>query len=245
MRPRSAKHPAPQGLMGPNFHVVKKKQGKKQKFNLPTGQKSTTFYRNDKFSETQRRILPLKLPSEDQMKRESLQYKQDTNTYKLENIQLKTKIRQFIRDIDKKQKIIDSIIEKLNTNNEGFVKLKADSETSLVLSLKRQVKELKDKLDIKTDTWAKMDQYMKTTQVTDTELQISNEVEKCREIRSAIENAQLDDTEIYNTLENIKQIEEKLKEQNDAMADLRRNNDQIAILIKRKNGDIHYQFNTG
>lgn len=244
-RPVSAKQPAPQGLVGTKtlsrgVHRQSQESSGLSQEDPWQAQEASVKPRqemvpdNQRLGETQRRGQTRSFASAENMQRELMQYKQEMNIFSLENIQLKTKIQKFRNDIEKKDKVIGSILEKLNSNQEGNVKLMADPETGKILSLKQQVKDLREKLRIKKDTHAEMEGYMKNTEVGDAEGRVDAAMRECREIRAAIERLQQGDRDSHDPASGVRRLERKLEEQNEAIVGMRRSNDQLGIKVKRK-----------
>jgi len=231
MRPMSAKQAAPQGLTGPkvqnqrNNRRLQEEIWKRQEF-------------QEKSKEIQHKAQTPKYVTTEEMQKELIQYKQEMNIFSLENIQLKTKIQKYRNDIEKKDKVISSILEKLNSNQEGNLKLKADPEMGKVISLKQQVMNLREKLRIKKDIHREMESYMKDTEVPDAEEKVFAAMKECKDVRLNIEKEQLNTISSYETLKNIGRLEDKLKEQNEAIADMRKNNTRLSIKIERTEKDI-------
>lgn len=248
-RPMSAKQPAPQGLMGSRVQNQKgykqsQEVNRKSQEDLWMSQEVNPKPRQDslqeiqKTSEVQRKVPQQKAVTSEEMQRELIQCKQEMNIYSLENIQLRTKIQKHKNDIEKKDKVIASIMEKLSNNQEGNVKLKADPEMGKVLSLKQQVKNLREKVRIKKDIHAEMENYMKTTETEDGEAKVNAAMKDCKDIRLTIEKEQLGTVESHEALRNIRRLERRLQEQNEAIADMRKNNDQLNIKIIREEKNI-------
>eukprot|EP00826_Nyctotherus_ovalis_P001096 TRINITY_DN10130_c0_g4_i2.p1 TRINITY_DN10130_c0_g4~~TRINITY_DN10130_c0_g4_i2.p1 ORF type:complete len:522 (-),score=174.68 TRINITY_DN10130_c0_g4_i2:1529-3094(-) len=244
-RPTSAKQPAPQGLMGTKaqsrgMHRQSQESSRQSQEDVWQTQETNikprqeTILDNQRLGEAQRRGQTRSFVSAEDMQRELMQYKQEMNIFSLENIQLKTKIQKFRNDIEKKDKVIGSILEKLSSNQEGNVKLMADPETGKILSLKQQVKDLREKLRIKKDTHAEMEGYMKNTEVGDAEARVDAAMRECKEIRAAIEKEQLGDNEPYDPASGVRRLERRLEEQNEAIVNMRKSNDQLSIKVKRK-----------
>eukprot|EP01022_Parablepharisma_sp_SALTPOND_P000636 TRINITY_DN1035_c0_g1_i1.p1 TRINITY_DN1035_c0_g1~~TRINITY_DN1035_c0_g1_i1.p1 ORF type:complete len:1060 (+),score=190.11 TRINITY_DN1035_c0_g1_i1:97-3180(+) len=244
MRPQSAKHPAPQGLVSASYHGsdFDNPRPVMKSSNRPTttGQRRTTLFPKSMAApDTQRRGLIAKPPTEDQIQQESLRYKQDMNAFKLENIQFKTKIQQLERDIDKKNRLIQSILEQVNNEQAGTTqKRRFDIETPIVLSLKKQIKDLKDEVKGKADTLSGLEKSLKATRIDEMELQLKVITEECINLRSAIEENLADTNQTSDALQNIKQIEEKLHQQSIMLTNMRKENEQLVVSIKRKEKDL-------
>jgi peptidoglycan hydrolase CwlO-like protein len=142
MRPKSAKQPGAQGLV--TLHA--KAGNSNFKASNAFAQRFGYAYGNVEVQSRDR------LPNEEQILRELLHFKQDANNFKLENIQLKTRIQQYEKEIEKKNKLIKSIMEQMESTQEGmFVRRQFDGETSAVLNLKKQVKELREDIKAKDE----------------------------------------------------------------------------------------------
>ena len=178
-------------------------------------------------------------PNEEQMHRESLRFKRDTNNFKLENIQLKTRIQQFEKEIEKKNKLIKSIMEQINNTQEGILpKNYFDTETSTVLNLKKHIKKLKEEVKSKDDIINNLGNDVRNESTEEIELRIKLSMEECRNIKNDLKNVRENPSGTESYLKNIKQIEEKLQDQAMILSNLRKEKEQIEALIASKNEDI-------
>jgi len=246
MRPQSAKQPAPQGLISASYRLNDQQKIRARNANRPTtsgprkvwarNQGSAPFVEMQS-SQLLRRSTISKGDTEEQMAQESLKFKQDVNGFKIENIQLKTKIQQFERDIEKKNKLIQSIIEQINSEAPTSKK-RFDYDTPMIFALKKQVKDLRDELKAKNQTVIDLEKNLKSARVEEIELKLNENIGECKNIRSMVEET-LADTKSNDALQNIKEIEEKLHQQSIMLTNMRKENEQLMSSLNRK--DIEFQ----
>jgi len=229
MRPKSAKQPGAQGLITSHAKTGNSNLKAPNAF----GQRFGYGYGNIEVQSRDR------LPNEEQILKESLRFKQDANNFKLENIQLKTRIQQYEKEIEKKNKLIKSIMEQRESTQEGmFVKRQFDGETSTVLNLKRLIKELREDIKAKDELITGLTKNVKTAKIEEIELRIKVDTEECRKLRETLKEVIENEKGNDSYLEEIRQIEEKLQEQSVTLANIRKENEQMEIIVKRKDAEL-------
>lgn len=161
------------------------------------------------------------------------------NTYKLENIKLKTKIQQFEKEIDKKDKLMRNILEQMSTDQapSKVYGKRIDADTSAIMTLKRQVKELKDEANERNEDLKSLEANLKGAKNDEMELQLKQQIGECSKIREAIEEA-IRDAKEGRSAKNIEQIEERLHQQSIMLSNMRKENEQLMITLKRKQKDV-------
>lgn len=181
-----------------------------------------------------------KAGNREQLHAETLSLKQSMNNYKAENIVIKSKIHQLEKEIERKGKLIQKIIEQKN-NDQGISSLysrRVETDTSLVISYKKQVKELREELKIKEDELADMKRNLKGMRVEEIEQELSIRGSECAKLREVIEQVNQD----FKDEQKIRQVQEivqKLQQQNIMLTNMKKENDQLIETIKRKDDEAN------
>jgi DNA repair ATPase RecN len=149
----------------------------------------------------------------------------------VENIHLKTRAQQFEKEIDKKNKIIKSLISDIESGNA----YNADNniEASIVTSLKTELKYLHETIKTKINTYNELEIYLNNT----TEEELKKEIEvltkEGREIRRLIKN-EVEGKRHEKFLNEVKKTEEKLQQQTNTLKNMKTEAEEFVALHKKK-----------
>ncbi len=157
------------------------------------------------------------------------------NTYKLENVRLKTKIQQLEKEVDKKDKLLERIMEQMNADpsqSQAYSK-RIDPETNLILDLKREVKDLRDQMQTKDDELQALERNLKGARIEEMELGLKLQSEECSKVRQSVEDA-MQEAKDEEGAKRAAQAEEKLQQQSIMLTNMRKENEQLLVSVQRK-----------
>jgi len=157
--------------------------------------------------------------------------KKEINALNIENVHLKTRVQQFEKEIEKKNKIIKSLINDIesgdthNTDN--------DIEASIIMSLRTELKHLHDTIKTKINTYNELETYLNNT--TEEELReiIEALVKEAREIREAIRN-EVEGKKHEEYLNEVKKTEERLQQQTSTLENMKAEAQEFIALRKKE-----------
>ena len=139
------------------------------------------------------KLRPRKVKAEkEQLYEEALQLKMSSNALKDENTKLKTKIRMYERELDEKEDMINQLFNQKDISTIGSLGTKINKrkfESHLTYNLKRQVKELKHQLSDKNDEVASLKKDIKSTKLTELDLELRTYMDECLRLRHLLEEA--------------------------------------------------------
>eukprot|EP00826_Nyctotherus_ovalis_P029240 TRINITY_DN23072_c0_g1_i1.p2 TRINITY_DN23072_c0_g1~~TRINITY_DN23072_c0_g1_i1.p2 ORF type:complete len:212 (-),score=79.36 TRINITY_DN23072_c0_g1_i1:42-677(-) len=170
-----------------------------------------------------------------EMAQETLKSKEAANELRVENVKLRTRVKQLDAEIDKKMRVIQALKAKIK--GPGSAAAYA-METTAIMSQKKYLKELVEKVKEKTKTCNNMLAMLEGGTKETAEKQIEFLTEKCKDIKSSIENVRRNSAISKEELKELKGMQEKQKEQSDQLTGLNKENQQIAIIIKRREAEI-------
>ena len=108
------------------------------------------------------------------------------------NTKLKTKIRMYERELDEKEDMINQLFNQKDISTIGSLGTKINKrkfESHLTYNLKRQVKELKHQLSDKNDEVASLKKDIKSTKLTELDLELRTYMDECLRLRHLLEEA--------------------------------------------------------
>eukprot|EP00826_Nyctotherus_ovalis_P063389 TRINITY_DN9293_c0_g2_i1.p1 TRINITY_DN9293_c0_g2~~TRINITY_DN9293_c0_g2_i1.p1 ORF type:complete len:454 (-),score=117.04 TRINITY_DN9293_c0_g2_i1:601-1962(-) len=170
------------------------------------------------------------------MTQKTLKFKEIANELRLENIQLRTRVKQLDAEMEKKARLIQVLRAKLKKPNS--VSATHAIEASSIISLKKYFKDLKSKLQEKTDSYNKMQAMLNSDATEVLEKHIEHLTAKCKKMKSAIEGVVKKGKVSEKELEGTSEMQKKLKQQNKLVGDLGKKKQQLTIMLKRRQSEI-------
>eukprot|EP00826_Nyctotherus_ovalis_P012696 TRINITY_DN1337_c0_g2_i1.p1 TRINITY_DN1337_c0_g2~~TRINITY_DN1337_c0_g2_i1.p1 ORF type:complete len:413 (+),score=107.84 TRINITY_DN1337_c0_g2_i1:30-1241(+) len=188
--------------------------------------------------------------SSSMLHKESLKIKQSLNKYQDENVKLKTKIQQSGKEIEKKQKIIQGLMEQVKSDS-GQISSQY-FEAPIIISLKRQLKELKDEHRAKQTELETLKSRLKVNHFKELESELKTNEKECAKLKGIVidmirtQSATVPPSDIAmleNRLTQQEAMISKLKEENLGLAgNLQRKEEE---LLKCKNAAMSYEKKVG
>ena len=169
---------------------------------------------------------------------EAINAKQAYNKYYDENTKLKTKIHQAERELDKKNKLIQTLAQQLNTQpGANFSKLRARPTSShLISALKNQAKEIKANLIARENELKKLSKSLKITEVQEMDVEMKMFSDECTRLKHIIEEISREKSDQNNANE-IAQVEKEMYQQSVLINNLKQENQELANSIQKKEGE--------
>ena len=115
-----------------------------------------------------------------------------TNNLKDENTRLRTKLQMVEVALQRKDKMIDEMVQAQEANygmpasKRGVLSTKGE-QTHLVINLKRKIKELLNEKTIMTDDMDRLKKNIKSTRLSEVEAEIKLYMEECARLRLQLE----------------------------------------------------------
>ncbi len=152
--------------------------------------------------------------------------KQSVNTIREENLRLKTRIQHCDQEADKKDKVINGLLQQVQQLGSGgpAAAKKQYSGTHLVLALKKQVKEIKAESAAKDEELRKLKKCLKVTISQEMEVEIKMYADECTRLKHIIEQV-------------VRQKSAggpELQQQNSLISELRQECDALALALQKQ-----------
>jgi len=171
------------------------------------------------------------------MEEKRLKFKESANEIRVENIQLRTKIKQLDAEIEKKARLIQLLREKIKRPN--LVSANQAIEASSIINLKKHYKELRNKLQERTDVCNEMQEVTNSSSRRLLEEQIKYLGAKCKSIKNCIDKRVKNDEISEEEVKEVNEMEKKLKLQNEQLNVLNKKSEQLDIMLKRRQSEIN------
>lgn len=186
----------------------------------------------------QQKYLPSgQLPqNKQQLYEEAMKTKLNTNLCREENIKLKTQIQQKNREVDRKDKMIQELVDEINNKQNKFQR--NPQETHLSLSLKKQVKDLKEELKAKDEELIRYKKNLKASRMQEMEIEVKMLADECTKLKHVIEELMKDNSVPY-TANEVAALEDKLKQQAVLLKNARQENNELANILQKKDDDVN------
>lgn len=152
-----------------------------------------------------------------------MKLKLNMNTFKEENIKLKTKAQLYEKEIDKKDRLIQELLEQMSTQTGKGPKAKVN-ETHLIFALKKQIKEIKTECNQKDLELKQLRKNIKITRNQENEIEKKMYIDECSRLRRVLEDTM-----------NNKARDGYSKEE---VAELETNNQQMNVMLKQAKQEI-------
>jgi hypothetical protein len=166
---------------------------------------------------------------------ETMKMKQVTNQLKEENLKLRTRIQQTTKELEKKERIIQDLMQQSQSESKHLQKYTIDS--SIVINLKKKLKEIKERCNSKEEEMRVMKEAIRAGRMKNLEEELSDSIEQCEQLKSNI--IQLIKTSPIPASPNkIAALQNKLAEQEEVIKTKRQENFKLANTIQDKDEEI-------
>lgn len=130
------------------------------------------------------KVLPTTLmqPDQERLREEGRTLKLENNSFREENLRLRTKINQLDKELAKRDEVLDELRGQAGERH-YYVAVK---QVHLVTSLKQTVKDLRAELKSREEEAAKMKKNVKFTQVSELEAEIDAYIEECARLKKLL-----------------------------------------------------------
>ena len=176
------------------------------------------------------------LHDKEQLYDEAIKLKQNMNVYKDENNRLKTRVLQFEKELERKDKIIQELLSQ--ANNQGSSSQtrggqRMSTETHLVAALKKQIRDMKDEIRQKEEEAKKFRKNLKITKIQETEVEIKMFSDECTRLKHIIEEI-VKQKSVGYTPQEVAAIEDKINQQAMLLKKIKQENTEMATVIQKK-----------
>lgn len=173
------------------------------------------------------KMVPKKISLEkERLYEDTLHLKTNINQLVEENLKLKSRNQQLERDLGRLTKTLESMSGQGNANIYGA----RGNESSLTVSLKKQVKELKEVLAKKDEEIENWKRNTKVTKLQELEAEIRAFTDENIRLKGIIEKFSNERPQM--SMEEINQLEEKYYMQNNLIDTLQRDNNRLLMDVK-------------
>lgn len=184
-----------------------------------------------------KRMKPNKITEEkEKLYEQAIRFKMQMNSFKDENVRLRTRLKFLEKDSSKKE----GIIEDLMNNNEvttigrlGTAMTKKKSESYLVTVLKRQIRDLKVSLREKDEELVSAKKNFKSTKISELDIELRSYMDECLRLRHLLEDT-IKSKDLLANPEQIKNIEEQFQQQNAVIGNLQKENQELNEILQQK-----------
>lgn len=139
-------------------------------------------------------------------------------------------------EMEKKARLVEVLRAKLKQPNS--VSATHAIEASSIIGLKKHLRNLKAKLQLKTEFCSKMQTALSVGAMETLERHIEYLTGKCKKMKSAIEGVVKKGKVSEKELEGMREMQKNLKQQNALVGDLTKKKQQLAIMLKRRQSEI-------
>ena len=158
------------------------------------------------------------------------------NRFKEENIKLKTRIQQNDQEMEKKDKIIQSLLLQQN-NQQGASPIKAmraPLENHLTLSLKKQIKDMKNEMKTKEEEILQLKKNFKTSKIQEIEVEAKMFADECLRLKRIIEEI------VKEKQINLAggEVNERVYQQNAVINSLKNENQELRNALQKERQEV-------
>jgi hypothetical protein len=186
-------------------------------------------------------MKPRKINQEkEKLYEQALKFKIQMNTYKEENIRLRTRVKFLEKDQIEKE----GIIEDLYNNKEittigrlGSAINRKKSDSYLTTALKRQIKELKSALKDKDDEIIGIKKNFKSTKIAELDTELRSYMDECMRLRLLLEDT-MKSKDPMTDPDQMAKVEQQFQQQNLMIANLQKENSDLNEIIMQKDQEI-------
>jgi myosin heavy subunit len=180
------------------------------------------------------------LHDKEQLYDEAFKLKQNMNHCKEDNLRLKSKIQQLDREMDKRDKIIQDLLLKVDSepafNQSKMQRPQADSH--LVVALKKQVKSIKDEIRQKEEESIKLKKNLKITRMQEMDIEKKMFTDECTRLKHIIEEI-MKQKAIGYTAQDIKALGDRMNQQANLLNNIKNENNEISAIIQKKDEELN------
>ena len=164
--------------------------------------------------------------------KESVQLKKVISNLRMENNQLKTRIQQGERELEKKDKEVIQILRRIITPQPGFYKSSKNNskaDLQLILTLKKQIGKLQGENKNLKNGLKILKESLNATTIQELKAQIKAYSEECNRLRAMLERAVQKNP--YSMSEDMEETREKMEKQYEAIEKLKTENAELVNKI--------------
>jgi len=167
---------------------------------------------------------------------ESQKMKLNMNKFKEENVKLKTKIQQAGKEMDKKEKIIQELLQQVQ-NDSGSAQPRHFMEAPLVLSLKKQLKDVKEEEKQKDEELKELKNGLKVNKLKEKEAQLKQNEDECYNLKEMVIDL-IKNQPVSISPGEVSVLEEKLRQQEALIRNYKQENFDLANMLRKKEEDL-------
>lgn len=166
---------------------------------------------------------------------EAMKLKNSMNGFRDKNTQLKTKIAQYGKELEKKDRIIHELLGKVSPQANADT-AKAES-THLANALREQIRVTQEEISAKDAEIAKLNKSVKTTKLLETDIEIKMFMDEATRLKHIIDEILKQKAASY-TPEDIEAIQAKINQQNYLIENIKQQNENISKMLERKEEEM-------
>ena len=160
------------------------------------------------------------------------------NAYREENTKLKTRIHQYGKEVDKKDKFIQELSGQ-GGSQQALTQPKGRqvAETHLVLSLKKQVKELKEEVKGKEEEAKALKQSLKAGKMKEMEMELKLHEDECANLKQVIVEL-IRQQPVSISPNDVAAIEGKFNQQVSVLTNFKQENYELATALQKREDEL-------
>ena len=158
---------------------------------------------------------------------------------KEENFHWKAKLKQYEKEVDKRDKIIQDLLLKVDKDqgtNQSKVQ-RPSAETHLVSALKKQIKNMKEEMRQKDEETTKLTKNLRITGIQELDVEIKMFSDECTRLKHIIEEIMKQKAVGY-TEQDINNLGERMNQQSSLLNNIKQESNQIAGILQKKEEEI-------
>lgn len=170
---------------------------------------------------------------------EAVKLKQNMDQCKEENFHWKAKLKQYEKEVDKRDKIIQDLLLKVDKDqgtNQSKVQ-RPSAETHLVSALKKQIKNMKEEMRQKDEETTKLTKNLRITGIQELDVEIKMFSDECTRLKHIIEEIMKQKAVGY-TEQDINNLGERMNQQSSLLNNIKQESNQIAGILQKKEEEI-------
>jgi len=164
------------------------------------------------------------LHDKEQLYDESIKLKDQLHKVQTENMQFKTKMQQYEKEIVRKNKEINEIYDQFQSQMPSRL-LRAKNESHLITVLKKQLKDLKTEKKERDDEMLAFKKKTKITKLQEMEVEMKMYIDECTRLRHLLEEVIQQNGALGQ--EDMNAIEQKFAEQANILKQIKQENTQL------------------
>jgi chromosome segregation ATPase len=159
------------------------------------------------------------------------------NGFREKNLNLRAQITQYEKEIERKDKAIQTLLDKMSLSQPNSLVTEMSKPKHLVTALKTQIRDNKEDLRIKEEEIKQLRKSLKVTRVQEMEVEIKMFADECTRLKHIIEEIMKQRAATYSA-EDLVEFEGKIVQQDLLLAKLRQENADIANAVKGKDEEL-------